>query len=161
MARLQGLKPAHGSHRRRRRVGRGLGSGRGVYSGRGRKGQKARSGKSPRPGFEGGQTILTKRVPFRRGVRAAGSNRTGGRPRAAFAPVNLKDLNRFAAESEVTPKTMREAGLVKRGPVKVLGAGAVDRALVVKAHAFSKTAAAAIEQAGGRAEVIADAGRAG
>lgn len=158
---ISDLKPARGARRARRRVGRGLGSGRGVYSGRGRKGQKARSGSNPRPGFEGGQTILTKRLPFRRGVRAAGSNRTGGRPRTPFSPVNLNDLNRFASQSEVTPDLLREAGLIKRERVKVLGTGRLDRVLVVKAHAFSKSAAAAIEQAGGRAEVIANAGRAG
>lgn len=152
------LRPARGARRPRRRVGRGLGSGRGVYSGRGRKGQSSRSGSAPRPGFEGGQTILTKRLPFRRGVRAAGSNRTGGGPRPRFAPVNLWDLNRFPANTEVTPEQMREAGLVRGDLIKVLGTGTVDRALVVKAHAFSKSASAAIAQAGGRAEVIKDAG---
>ncbi len=160
MSKLGELKPAHGSRRPRRRVGRGLGSGRGVYSGRGRKGAKARSGAGPRPGFEGGQTILTKRLPFKRGVRGPGSNRTGGGPRPRVAPVNLRDLARFAANTEVTPELMREAGLLRHPLVKVLGEGTLDRALAVKAHAFSKTAAAAIEKAGGRAEVIAHVARA-
>lgn len=159
MLKISDLKPARGARRRRRRVGRGLGSGRGVYSGRGRKGQSARSGGGRRPGFEGGQTILTKRLPFRRGVRAGGSSHTGGIPREPFVVVNLKDLNRFDPNTEVTPELLRQAGLVKQGPVKILGAGTLEPALVVKAHAFSKSAAAAIEKAGGRAEVIEDARR--
>lgn len=159
MIKIDELRPARGARRRRRRVGRGLGSGRGVYSGRGRKGQSARSGAGRRPGFEGGQTILTKRLPFQRGVRAGGVSHAGGLPRAPFAVINLKDLTRFAPNTEVTPKMLRETGLVRREPVKVLGTGTLDRPLTVKAHAFSKTAAAAIQQAGGRAEVIEDAGR--
>lgn len=154
MGTFDGLKSARRSRRARRRVGRGLGSGRGSYSGRGRKGAKARSGKNPRPGFEGGQTILTKRIPFARGVRAAGSNFTGGGPRQRFAPVNVAALGQFEANAEVTPTVLREAGLVRGALVKVLGEGTLDRPLVVKAHAFSKRAAATIEKAGGRAEVI-------
>ncbi len=161
MLRIDNLKPARGSRRRRRRVGRGLGSGRGAYSGRGRKGQAARSGTGPRPGFEGGQTILTKRLPFRRGVRAGGVSHAGGLPRVKYAPVNLEALNLFPANSEVTPQQLREARLIKRGPVKILGTGTLGRPLTVKAHAFSKSAMSAIEKAGGRAEVIQDAGRAG
>jgi large subunit ribosomal protein L15 len=148
------LKPAYGSRRGKRRVGRGLGSGRGVYSGRGRKGQQARSGKPPRPGFEGGQTILTKRLPFRRGVRAMHASHIGGRPRIPFEIVNVRDLNRFPANAEVNSASLRDAGLVDKGPVKVLGMGTLDRALTVKAQAFSKSAAAAIERAGGKAEVV-------
>ncbi len=159
MLKLDNLKPARGARRRRRRVGRGLGSGRGVYSGRGRKGQGARSGTGPRPGFEGGQTILTKRLPFRRGVRAGGASHAGGVAHEKYVPVNLDALNRFPANSEVTPTQLAEARLIKRGPVKILGMGSLDRPLVIKAHAFSKSAAAAIEKAGGRAEVIADARR--
>jgi large subunit ribosomal protein L15 len=140
-------------------VGRGLGSGRGVYSGRGRKGQKARAGAGPRPGFEGGQTILVKRLPFRRGVRAGGSSHTGGVRGTGYEPVNLDDLTRFPSGTEVTPQVLQAAGLVRRGPVKILGRGTLDRPLVVRAHAFSRRAAEAIRQAGGRVEVIADAGR--
>ncbi|HEY3248258.1 MAG TPA: 50S ribosomal protein L15 [bacterium] len=154
---LSDLKPARGSRRASRRVGRGLGSGRGVYSGRGRKGQQARSGSAPRPGFEGGQTILTKRLPFRRGVRAGGNNRTGRIPRRIYAPINLKALDRFESGAEVTPEVLREAGLVDDRMVKVLGEGTLSKPLTVKAHAFSKSAAAAIEKAGGKAEVIGDA----
>jgi large subunit ribosomal protein L15 len=154
------LKSARGSRRPSRRVGRGLGSGRGVYSGRGRKGQQSRSGSAPRPGFEGGQTILTKRLPFRRGVRAGGNNRTGRIPRITYEPVNLRDLDRFETGAEVTPETLRGAGIVREGRVKVLGEGTLSRALTVKAHAFSKSALAAIEKAGGKAEVIDAAGSA-
>ncbi len=161
MLTIDTLRPPRGARKRRRRVGRGLGSGRGVYSGRGRKGQKARSGAGPRPGFEGGQTILVKRLPFRRGVRAGGASHTGGVRRPRYEPVNLRDLARFPAGSEVSPQTLREAGLVRRGPVKILGLGTLDRPLVVRAHAFSRRAAEAIERAGGRAEVIEDAGRPG
>lgn len=155
MAHLGSLTPARGSHRRRRRVGRGLGSGRGAYAGKGRKGQKARSGPGPRPGFEGGQTPLIKRLPFRRGVRGAGSNMTGGKPRPAVQEVRLADLSRFPAGSEVTPASLRGAGLVGPGRVKVLATGRLDHALVVRAHAFTAGARSAIEAAGGRAEVIA------
>lgn len=149
------LKPARGSRRPTRRVGRGLGSGRGVYSGRGRKGAKARSGSGPRPGFEGGQTPLSKRLPFRRGVRAGGAVHTGGGVRERHEPVNLGALNQFPANAEVNPQTLRDAGLVRgSAPVKILGMGALDRPLVVRAQAFSKRAAEAIERAGGRAEVV-------
>lgn len=155
MLKADGVKPAAGARNPRRRVGRGLGSGSGVYAGRGRKGQKARSGGSPRPGFEGGQTPLSKRLPFRRGVRAAGSVMTGGPPRRRPAEVNVGALNRFPAGSKVTEAALREAGLVDRGPVKVLGGGRLAHALTVRAHAFSKSAREAIEAAGGKAEVLA------
>lgn len=159
MLKVDQLKPARGSRRKRRRVGRGLGSGRGSYSGRGRKGQQARSGSGPRPGFEGGQTILSKRIPFRRGVRAGGASHAGGVRQEKYVPVNLDALKRFPANSEVTPKVLEDARLIKGGRVKILGDGTLDRALIVKAHAFSKRAAEAIAQAGGRTEVIQDAGR--
>lgn len=153
--RIGELTPPPGARKRRRRVGRGLGSGRGTYSGRGVKGQKARSGKNPRPGFEGGQTPLGKRLPFQRGVRAYGSSHTGGRPRPGYMEVKVVQLARFAAGSEVTPETLRQAGLIHRlGPVKILGPGKLPHALTVRAHAFSASAQAAIEAAGGRAEVI-------
>jgi len=154
MLKIDALKPTAGARRRRRRVGRGLGSGSGVYAGRGRKGQKARAGSGPRPGFEGGQTPLSKRLPFRRGVRAAGSVMTGGPPRRRPAEVSVRALTRFPAGSEVTVGTLVEAGLVDRGPVKVLGGGRLAHALVVKAQAFSKSAKQAIEAAGGKAEIV-------
>lgn len=148
------LRPAEGAHRRRRRVGRGLGSGRGVYAGKGRKGQKARAGSGARPGFEGGQTPLIKRLPFRRGVRGAGSNMNGGKPKPAVQEVRLTDLNRFPAGSEVTPATLRGAGLVGSGKIKVLATGRLQHGLTVRAHAFTAGAKTAIEAAGGRAEVL-------
>jgi large subunit ribosomal protein L15 len=153
--RIGELAPPPGAKRRRRRVGRGHGSGRGTYAGRGLKGQKARSGKGPRPGFEGGQTPLGKRLPFRRGVRAYGSAHTGGKPRPGYVEVNLRDLLRFEAGSEVTPARLRELGVVSRGGrIKILAKGTIDHALVVKAHAFSAAARAAIEAKGGTAEVV-------
>ncbi len=154
MAFIGALKPARGSHRRRRRVGRGLGSGRGVYAGKGRKGQKARSGSGPRPGFEGGQTPLIKRLPFRRGVRGAGSNMTGGGPRPRPQEVRLSDLNRFPAGSDVTPATLRGAGLIGAGSIKILATGRLAHALNVRAHAFTAGARKAIEAAGGKIEVL-------
>jgi large subunit ribosomal protein L15 len=154
MAEINRLSPPRGAHRRRRRVGRGLGSGRGVYAGKGRKGQRARSGPGPRPGFEGGQTPLFKRLPFRRGVRGAGSNMTGGKPRPAAQEVRLGDLNRFPAGAEVTPASLVDAGLARPGRIKVLATGRLAHALTVHAHAFSAGARRAIEAAGGRAEVF-------
>jgi large subunit ribosomal protein L15 len=148
------VRAARGARRPGRRVGRGLGSGSGVYAGRGRKGQKARAGRSPRPGFEGGQTRLEKRLPYRRGVRGAGSVMTGGPPRRKPEEVTVERLARFAAGMEVTPAALREAGLVGRGRVKVLGGGRLTVALTVKAHGFTKGAKAAIEGAGGKAEVL-------
>jgi large subunit ribosomal protein L15 len=152
MSYIAELKPARGARQRRRRVGRGLGSGRGVYSGKGRKGQKARSGSGPRPGFEGGQTPLFKRLPFQRGVRGAGSNMTGGPPRVRPQEVRLHDLNRFPAGTEVTPAVLRGAGVVGRGPVKILATGRLSVPLTVRAHAFTAGARKAIEAAGGKAE---------
>ncbi len=154
MLKVDTLRPAAGARRRRRRVGRGLGSGAGVYAGRGRKGQKARAGRGPRPGFEGGQTPLSKRLPFRRGVRAAGSVMTGGPPRRRPAEVSVRALNRFPAGSEVTVAALVAAGLVERGPVKVLGGGRLAHPLVVRAQAFSRGAREAITAAGGKAEVV-------
>ncbi len=154
MTAISNLRPPRGAHRRRRRIGRGLGSGRGVYAGKGRKGQKARSGSGPRPGFEGGQTPLIKRLPFRRGVRGAGSNMTGGGPRPRPQEVRLRDLNRFPAGSDVTPATLRGAGLIGAGSIKILATGRLAHALNVRAHAFTAGARKAIEAAGGKIEVL-------
>lgn len=153
--RLGELKPPRGARRRKRRVGRGGSSGRGNTAGRGAKGQKARSGGQTRPGFEGGQLPLVKRIPYRRGVRGAGSNMTGGPPRPRMGVVNVGRLSVFPAGSEVTPDTLRQARLVREDRVKILGSGELPHALVVKAHAFSKGARARIEAAGGRSEVLA------
>ncbi len=155
MANLGKLKPARGSRRPARRIGRGGSSGSGNTAGRGNKGQKARSGGQMRPGFEGGQLPLIKRVPYRRGVRGAGSNLVGGVRPTRMGTVNVGRLSAFPAGSEVTPETLREARLLRTAQVKILGEGDLGHALVVRAHAFSASARKLIEAAGGRAEVIA------
>ncbi len=144
MAELHDLSPAEGSHRDRKRVGRGPGSGLGKTAGRGQKGQKARSGGGVPAGFEGGQMPLHRRIP-KRGFRP--------RNRVEYQVVNLFQLEGF--EGEVTPETLRAAGLVRstRRPVKVLGEGEIASALNVTAHAFSASARAKIEAAGGTATV--------
>jgi len=154
MVGLGDLRPAHGARRRRRRVGRGHSSGHGNTAGRGHKGQKARTGGQRRPGFEGGQLPLIKRVPYLRGVRGAGSNHVGGPPRTGMDVVNVGRLASFPAGTEVTPDALRDARLIHGDQVKILGGGDLAHALVVKAHAFSKSAKERIEAAGGRVEVI-------
>ncbi|MBE3591303.1 MAG: 50S ribosomal protein L15 [Firmicutes bacterium] len=136
------------AHKRRKRVGRGIGSGHGKTSGRGHKGQLARSGGGKGPGFEGGQTPLVGRVPIR------GFNNK--RFALKFACVNVRDLNRFAPGSTVTPEDLKQAGILKKlgDGVKVLGEGELDRPLTVRAHRFSKAALEKIQAAGGKAEVI-------
>ena len=154
MVGLGELRPARGARRPRRRIGRGGSSGRGNTAGRGNKGQKARSGGQTRPGFEGGQLPLVKRVPYRRGVRGAGSVMVGGGPRLRMGVVNVGRLSVFPAGTEVTPETLRQARLVRDKRVKILGTGDLPHALVVKAHAFSKSARERIEAAGGQAQVV-------
>lgn len=154
MVRIGELRPARGARRSRRRVGRGGSSGRGNTAGRGHKGQKARSGGQTRPGFEGGQLPLVKRLPYRRGVRGAGSVMVGGPPRSPMGVVNVGRLSAFPAGTEVTPEVLRQAGVVREKRVKILGGGELSHALVVKAHAFSKSAQTRIEAAGGRVEVL-------
>lgn len=151
--RLHELSPDTGSKKRRTRVGRGIAAGKGKTAGRGTKGQNARTGGGVRPYFEGGQLPLVRRLPQVRGFR----NRT----RKEFAVVNLDKLAaRFQAGDEVTPKSLAEAGLVKKGglPVKILGRGDLGAALRVQAHAFSAQARAKIEAAGGSAQVIPEEG---
>jgi len=148
--RLEDLRPAAGSTRKRKRVGRGPASGTGKTSGRGHKGLKARSGGGSRPGFEGGQMPLYRRLP-KRGFLPHGT-RTG------FALVKVKDLSaRFPAGSVVDPDALVGAGLIKksgRGAVKVLGDGAIGHALTVKTHKISESARQKLEAAGGRIEVL-------
>jgi large subunit ribosomal protein L15 len=145
------LRPPRGARRRRKRVGRGPGSGHGKTSTRGHKGHKARSGGGKGPGFEGGQMPLHRRIP-KRGFKSLA-------PRQ-FAVVNLGDLARcFPQGGEIDPAALVRAGLVARKAgalVKVLGDGdlAGAAALTVRAHAFSKSASAKIESAGGRVEVL-------
>ena len=143
---LDELKPAQ-TNKTRTRVGRGIGSGLGKTSGRGHKGQKARSGGGVRLGFEGGQTPLARRLP-KRGFTNFN--------RKEYAIVNLDALNRFEEGTEVTPELLIESGLVKKelNGIKILGEGALEKKLTVKANKFSKSAVAAIENAGGKAEVI-------
>ena len=145
---LSELRPAKGKKHARKRVGRGMGSGAGKTSGRGHKGQGSRSGGGVRPGFEGGQMPLTRRVP-KRGFHNPF--------RTKFIPVNLDGLDRFDSGQEVSPEMLRELGLVGRGWVKILGRGELSKPLTVKAHGFSRSAVEKIEAAGGRVEVLAHA----
>ena len=142
------LRPPKGAKHARKRVGRGNASGHGTYSGRGLKGQKARAGRTPRLGFEGGQTRLIKRLPRRRGFTNLF--------RKEYSAVNLRDLERFPAGTEVTPELLRQSGILStlRRPVKVLAMGELTRALSVRAHKFSMTAKEKIEAAGGSVQEI-------
>ncbi len=150
---LSDLRPAPGSHKAQRRLGRGHGSGRGKTAGRGTKGQKARTGGKIHRAFDGGQTRLSKRLPFLRGL---GNSNT--RFRKDYAVVNLYDLERFEAGSRVTPDELAQQHLMtpaeSHGLVKVLGDGEISRALTVRAHKFSASAQAKIEAAGGTIEII-------
>ena len=138
------LKPAPGSTKERKRVGRGIGGKGGKTAGRGTKGQHARG--SVKPGFEGGQMPLSRRVPKLKGFRNPF--------RVEFAVVNLDTLEQFEGDV-VSPETLRANGLVhKHGLVKVLGRGELTRAVQVSAHGFSKSAEAAITGAGGTVEVL-------
>ena len=137
------LKPAPGSRRPKRRVGRGIAGKGGKTAGRGMKGQGARD--TVRAGFEGGQMPLSRRVPKLKGFKNPF--------RVEYTVVNLDTLEAFGGD-EVSPEALREAGLTHKGLVKVLGRGELTRALRVRAHAFSKTAEHAITAAGGSIEVI-------
>jgi large subunit ribosomal protein L15 len=144
--RLSELQPSPGSKHKKKRVGRGPGSGWGKTAGRGSKGQNSRAGGGTKPGFEGGQMPLTRRIPKR------GFTNIFRKP---WAIVNLRDLNGFAADSVVDGAALKEAGLVKSRVqrVKVLGQGEVTVALVVKVQAVSSQARDRIIAAGGRVEV--------
>lgn len=136
------LRPVPGSVHKKKRVGRGNASGHGTYSGRGIKGQKSRTGRDLRIGFEGGQIPLVRALSRVRGFRNPF--------RIDFEPVNLDRLARAAVNGEVTPDTLKAAGVVKSNrPVKVLGGGDVPEKLKVTAHRFSASARARIEGAGG------------
>lgn len=145
---LHELTPAPGSHKKKRRVGRGPGSGRGKTAGRGTKGQKARSGGGVPPYFEGGQNPLVKRMPHKRGFVNPS--------RKEYAIANLQDLNRFDAGEEVGLESLVAAGIVRnaRRPVKILGDGELDRSLKVWAHKFSASAKEKIKAAGGEAHEL-------
>jgi large subunit ribosomal protein L15 len=144
---LNTLKPAKGATHKRKRIGRGPGSGHGKTATRGNKGFWSRSGSSMRPGFEGGQMPLIRRIPKRGFTNIF---------RKEFAVVNVGDLNEFRKGTKVDLQKMVESGLVKKlkAGVKVLGTGKLDKALHVVAHQFSKTAQEKIQAAGGTCEVI-------
>lgn len=146
--RLEDLSPAPGSTHAKKRVGRGNGSGHGKTAGRGHNGQKSRSGGGVRPGFEGGQTPLHRRLPHRRGFRNVN--------RKVYAIVNLADLEIFALGTEITPELLKKNGLVRKmlDGVKILGEGEISKALTVRAHKFSKSAEEKLKTAGGTAEVV-------
>jgi large subunit ribosomal protein L15 len=152
---LHTLKPAPGSRHPRKRLGRGVGTGHGKTSGRGHKGAGARSGNKRKTGYEGGQNPIHMRMR-----KLRGPNKKMSMPfepfRTRTQPVNLSDLDaRFKANAEVTPESLREAGLAKRRhPVKILARGEISKKLTVRAHAFSAQAKEKIEAAGGTAEVI-------
>jgi large subunit ribosomal protein L15 len=145
---LHNLKPAKGSVRNRKRVGRGPGSGLGKTAGRGEKGQKSRSGFARKPGFEGGQMPLHRRLP-KRGF-------TNADFRKEFATVNLGRLEVFEAGTIVTPELLVKQGIVKRlrDGLKVLADGSLTKALTVHAHRFSGKAQERIAALGGKAELI-------
>ena len=145
---LHNIHPNEGATATRKRLGRGVGSGLGKTSGKGHKGQNARSGGGVRPGFEGGQLPLFRRLP-KRGFSNANF-------KTEYAVINLSDLNRFEDGAVVTPELLKEMGLVKNqlDGIKVLGNGTLEHKITIKAHKFSKRALEEIEKLGGKAEVI-------
>ncbi len=146
--RIHDLKPAPGSVKKRKRVGRGHGSGHGGTSGRGHKGQLSRSGGGKGPGFEGGQNPLHRRLPKLPGFT--------NHFRKVYETVNVSQLERFEEGSEVNAELLAGSGLIRKAdlPVKILGDGDLKKKLTVKAAAFTGSAREKIESAGGQAEVI-------
>jgi large subunit ribosomal protein L15 len=144
---LEELKSPPGANKRVKRVGRGTGSGHGKTSTRGHKGQKARSGGGVRPGFEGGQMPLQRRLPKRGFTNIF---------KKEYAIVNVEDLNIFLDNTEVTPELLQEAGLINKykDGIKILGDGELEKKLVVKAHKVSRQAEEKITARGGKVEVI-------
>lgn len=144
---LSNLKPAIGSTRNRKRIGRGHGSGTGKTAGKGHKGQNARSGGGVKAGFEGGQMPLQRRLP-KRGFTPLS--------RKVYALVNLRDLEPFETGSVIDIAALGQAGLISKvyDGIKILGDGEITKALTVKAHKFSKSARSKIEAAGGTAEEL-------
>ncbi len=145
--RLDDLKPNPGARTVPKRLGRGIGSGLGKTSGKGHKGQNARAGGGVRPGFEGGQLPLQRRLP-KRGFRNP--------ERTVFTLLNLERLQEVPAGTVVNPEYLLREGILRRldGPVKVLGRGELTQAITVQAHAFSQAAKEKIEALGGKAEVL-------
>lgn len=146
--RLNDAQPKEGSKKRRRRVGRGISAGQGASCGFGMRGQKSRSGRGTRPGFEGGQLPLYRRIPKLKHFPLVNQK--------VYTIINVEDLANLAAGTEVTLDSLIEAGILTtaKGPLKVLGDGDISSALTVKAAAFTKSAKAKIEQAGGTCEVV-------
>jgi len=144
---LSRLSPPKGARKSRKRVGRGPGSGNGKTAGRGSKGQKSRSGGNTRPGFEGGQMPLQRRLPKRGFTNIF---------KKQYAIINLRDLKRFEKDAVVDETALVEAGVVKRQPqgVKLLGHGNIDHPLVVRVNRCSKSAQQGVEAAGGRVELV-------
>jgi len=144
---LHELKAVPGATRAPKRKGRGTGTGNGTTAGRGMNGQNSRSGGGVRPGFEGGQMPLYRRIP-KRGFTNIWATE--------YTVLNVEDLNKFEAGTVVTPELIQEAGLAKqvKDGIKILGNGTIEKNLTVQAHKFSKTAVEKIEAAGGKAEVI-------
>ncbi|MBQ7986762.1 MAG: 50S ribosomal protein L15 [Clostridia bacterium] len=145
--RLDELKPSEGSRFESKRVGRGIGSGTGKTSGKGHKGQNARSGGGVRPGFEGGQMPLYRRLP-KRGFTNIFAKK--------YVTVNVEVLEKFENGTEVTAEVLKEAGIISKtlDGVKILGRGEVTKSLTVKVAGFTASAKEKIEKAGGKAEVI-------
>ena len=137
------LRPPRGAKHAKKRIGRGNAAGQGTYSGRGLKGQKSRAGNKPRRFFEGGQTRLFKKLPFRRGFNNPF--------RIEYQPVNLDDLQKLDEGVDVTPELLKEKGVLRsiRKPVKILASGELTKKLSVTAHRFSLAAKEKIEAAGG------------
>ncbi|WP_130807956.1 50S ribosomal protein L15 [Senegalia massiliensis] len=145
---LHELRPnENGGTKSRKRLGRGTATGQGKTSGRGENGQRSRSGGGVRPGFEGGQMPIYRRLPKRGFTNVFATN---------YAIVNVEDLNRFEEGVEITPELLKESKLIKKleDGVKVLGNGELNKKLTIKAHKFSKSAVEKIEAAGGKVEVI-------
>ncbi len=144
---LHELKPNPGSTRKRKRLGRGTATGQGKTAGRGMNGQGSRSGGGTRPGFEGGNMPLYRRLPKRGFTNIFGTQ---------YAELNVEDLNQFEDGAEITPEVLKSEGILKKqlDGVKILGNGELEKKLTVKAHKFSKSAVEKIEAAGGKAEVI-------
>ncbi len=144
---LHELRPANGSKKNPKRKGRGTGSGQGKTAGRGSNGQNSRSGGGTRPGFEGGQMPLYRRIPKRGFTNIF---------KKQWAVVNIEDLNIFENETVITPELLMDKGIIKKvlDGVKVLGGGTLEKKVTIQAHKFSKSAVDKIESAGGKAEVI-------
>lgn len=144
---LHELSPAEGSTKERKRVGRGHGSGQGKTAGKGHKGQNARSGGGVRPGFEGGQMPLARRIP-KRGFNNIFATK--------YAVINVSDLDKFVDGAVIDAEMLKATGIIKQplDGIKILGNGNITKKLTVKAAAFSKTAQEKIEKAGGKVEVI-------